>query len=272
MRKKISLFLLCVVGVLTLGSCSRAKCDAGFECVYVKKPMFFGRGGVAEKPLMEGSEWTVFTTEKVYIDMKPVKFTEALDDIASNNNTLLDFECNITLQIERGKSPLIVADFGADWYNRLIKEQYINSTRNYISQFSPFELMSNREVLAKIDSLIKRDVEGFIKQQAMPIKIISVVTGKAKPNKPQLDEMNVTAAQIQAKETQDRRQEMELSREKAERQRAIADKAYQTEMNLTAEQFIQLKAWDIIEKKQGANIDVLFNADKMDKMWNVRRN
>lgn len=83
--------------------------------------------------------------------------------------------------------------------------------------------------------------------------------------------MNNTAAQIQAKTTQDRRKEMEQSREAAERQRAISDKAYQQEMGLTSAQFIQLKAWDIIEKKNGANIDVLFNADDEQKIWNIKR-
>ena len=38
----------------------------------------------------------------------------------------------------------------------------------------------------------------------------------------------------------------------------------------TAPVFIQLKAWDIIKDKQGANIDVLFNADGTTKMWNVK--
>ena len=86
----------------------------------------------------------------------------------------------------------------------------------------------------------------------------------------QLDEMNKTAKAVQAKQTQEREQEMQMAREKAERQRAIADKAYMNEMKLTPGQFIQLKAWDIIEKKQGANIDVLFNAEGTTKMWNVK--
>jgi hypothetical protein len=41
-------------------------------------------------------------------------------------------------------------------------------------------------------------------------------------------------------------------------------------MGLNPQQFIQLKAWDIIAQKQGANIDVLFNADATMKMWNVK--
>ena len=82
--------------------------------------------------------------------------------------------------------------------------------------------------------------------------------------------MNRTAKAVQAKQTQEREQEMQQAREKAERQRAIADKAYMNEMNLSAAQFIQLKAWDIIKEKQGANIDVLFNAQGTNQMWNIK--
>ena len=91
------------------------------------------------------------------------------------------------------------------------------------------------------------------------------------PNKAQMTEMNNTDAQIQAKQTQERRYEMQLAREKTEKQRAVADKAYQKEMGLSMEQFISLRAWDVIEKKQGANIDVLFNSNSTEKMWNIRR-
>lgn len=109
------------------------------------------------------------------------------------------------------------------------------------------------------------------KEKEFPVTVENVITGRAIPNQAQLTEMNNTAAQIQAKQTQERRREMEVAREQAERQRAISDKAYQREMGLTAEQFISLKAWDIIEKKKGANIDVLFNANETTRMWNVRR-
>ena len=74
--------------------------------------------------------------------------------------------------------------------------------------------------------------------------------------------MNKTAKAVQAKQTQEREQEMQMAREKAERQRAIADKAYMNEMKLAPGQFIQLKAWD--------SIDVLFNAKGTTKMWNVK--
>ena len=82
--------------------------------------------------------------------------------------------------------------------------------------------------------------------------------------------MNRTASFIQAKRSEEQKTIAEKARAESERQRAIADKAYMAEMNLSADQYIQLKAWEIIEKKNGANIDVLFDGSA-NKMWNVRR-
>lgn len=273
--RKIHFLLLAALCCVSLTSCHLASADADEECVFIKHPWFFGHGGVDQDPMSSGSTWCVFSTSKEYFKITPQKCDEVLDDIISNENTPLDFKTNITLQIIKGKSPVLLENYGLDWYKNNIKETYCNTTRHYVSQYSPFDLTSNREVIARIDSMVKRDMIRYIarlsEKAEMPIQVISVITGRAMPNAPQLAEMNNTAAQIQAKTTQDRRKEMEQSRESAERQRAISDKAYQQEMGLTSAQFIQLKAWDIIEKKKGANIDVLFNAESADKMWNIRK-
>ena len=81
--------------------------------------------------------------------------------------------------------------------------------------------------------------------------------------------MNATAAAIQKTKTQQRNEEMETARARAEQARAIADKAYMNAMNLSAEQFIQLKYIEMIDKKQGANIDVMVGPAT--SMWNIRR-
>ncbi|MCM0236707.1 SPFH domain-containing protein [Bacteroides fragilis] len=277
MRIYKMLFLLATAACcMSLTSCVHlAKADADEECVFVKRPWFFGHGGVEMEPMSSGSTWCVSSTDEVLFKITPQKYEEVLDDIISNENTPLDFKTNITLQIIQGKSPVLLKGYGLDWYKNNVKETYCNMTRHYVSQYSPFDLTSNREVIAKIDSMVKRDMVNYIaelsKKTEFPVRVVSVITGRAIPNAKQLDEMNNTAAQIQAKITQDRRKEMEEARESAERQRAISDKAYQDEMGLTSAQFIQLKAWDIIDKKKGANIDVLFNAEGTDKIWNVRR-
>jgi hypothetical protein len=76
---------------------------------------------------------------------------------------------------------------------------------------------------------------------------------------------------VQAKQTQERQVEVELAREKAERQRAKADKAYMEEMHLSAADFISLKWIETIANKEGANIDVLVGGGSTNQMWNVRR-
>lgn len=75
--------------------------------------------------------------------------------------------------------------------------------------------------------------------------------------------MNKTAAAIQAKQTQEKRVEMENAR-------AIADKVYMNAMNLSPSQFIQLRQLDVIEKKDGANIDVLVGGSEV-PMWNIKQ-
>ena len=62
---------------------------------------------------------------------------------------------------------------------------------------------------------------------------------------------------------------MELIRAEAEKARAIADNAYMKEMNLSADQFIQLKYIEMINSKSGANIDVMVGPAT--SMWNIRR-
>ncbi|NDW19746.1 SPFH domain-containing protein [Dysgonomonas sp. 216] len=272
--KKFMYLIVALFACVSLTSCHFVSPDADEEAVLTHKPWFFGHGGVDEKPVKTGLSWCWGSTSSDYFKIVPIKYPEPLDDIISNENTPLDFNTMITLKIKEGKSPVLLKNYGINWYDNNIKENYTNLTRHYVSQYSPFDLTSNREVIAHIDSCVKSDMVRYIDKLSLdkefPIIVENVITGRAIPNNAQLTEMNNTAAQIQAKQTQERRKEMEDAREQAERQRAVSDKAYQREMGLTAEQFISLKAWDIIEKKEDANIDVLFNADNTNRMWNIK--
>ena len=273
--KQFLYLLIALIACTVFSSCHRVAPGAGEESVLVHKPWFFGHGGVDKDAVTTGSTWCWWSTSSETFKIIPVKYTEKLDDIISNENTPLDFNTMITLQIQKGKSPLLLENYGVDWYNNNIKEIYNNLTRHYVSQYSPFDLTSNREVIAHIDSCVKADMIQYIaklsEKKDFPVTVINVITGRAIPNTAQLAEMNNTAAQIQARQTQERRYEMEVARERAERQRATSDKAYQREMGLTAEQFINLKAWDIIASKKGANIDVLFDGGASSTMWNIKR-
>ena len=276
MKKKSMLSVLSLCLMLGMNSCINVAPGAGEEAVLIHKPYIFGHGGIDEKPVETGRQYEWFSTSYVIVSMLPQKFDEKLDDAASNDNTLLDFNTQIQLQVEDNKSPVLIKNYGKNWYVNVIQEVYRNTVRNYMSKFGPFDLMSNREVLDSINFAVKNDMERYIdelsvKSGELPIDVVNVVVGRAIPNEKQKAEMDNTAAATQAKRTEESRYEMLKAKEAAERQRAIADKAYQVEMGLSADQFIQLKAWEVIEKKEGANIDVLVGANSASNMWNVRR-
>jgi len=273
--KKFLLFLaVALMTSIAMTSCHGVRPDADEEAVLIHKPWFFGHGGVADSPVETGLRWCWWSTSSETFKIVPQKQQVDMEDLVSNDNTPLDFHTVIITQIVKGKSPVLLVNYGTDWFNTNLYNYYCNRVRDYISQHSPFDLMSNREVLNEIDTKVLREMREYVAElsaeKEFPVEIKQVVIGRAIPNAEQLEEMNRTAKAVQAKQTQEREVEVQLAREKAERQRAIADKAYQNEMGLSAQQFIQLKAWDIIAQKQGANIDVLFDADGASKMWNIK--
>lgn len=271
---KLKKYLIVIVAAFAMAGCHSVSPDADEETVLIYKPYFFGHGGVDETPVKTGLTWCWFSTHSEYFKIVPVRYDIAFDDIMSNDNTPLDYATYLTLQIENGRSPVLMRNYGVKWFQNNVEAVYRNFVREEISKYSPFDLMSNREVCNKIDAAIKTKIDRYFAslsaKKEFPVKCTQVITGRAKPNEKQLAEMNNTAAAIQAKQTQERKAEMEAAREKAEKQRATADKAYMTELNLSASQFIQLKAWEVVEKKQGANIDVLISPSA-DPIWNVRR-
>lgn len=272
MKKSIYVLFL-ISSMFMLNACHSVTPDADEEAVLIKKPWFFGwlcGEGVDEEPVTTGCTWCVCTTTSETFKITPQRYDEKFDDIFSNDNTPLDFDTYINIQIERGKTPILLKNYGTGWYRNNIQVFYRNKTREYVSMYNPFDLISNREVLNKIDSALIVDVRNHVaslsKDKELPIKIISITTGAAKPNKEQLGEMNKTAQYIQQKRSMEQKAIAEVARADAETKRARADKAYMEEMKLNTDQYIMLK---LIEKGN-PNIDVMIGSGTT-SMWNVRR-
>lgn len=266
------LFLISLTSVFCLASCHKVAPNADEEAVLIYKPWFFGHGGVEMEAVESGLTWCWATTESKKFKIVPVKHQVNMDDLFSDDNTPLDFHTIIITQIEKGKSPVLLQNYGANWFDTNIYNYYCNLVRDHISQHSPFDLMSNRTILNEIDEKILKQMQDYIKrlseEKEFPVRIKQVTIGKAIPNMEQLAEMNKTARAVQAKQTQERETEVQIAREKAERKRAIADKAYREELGLSTEDFINLKWIELIAKKN-ASIDVMVGPAT--SMWNVRR-
>lgn len=272
--KKIILFICLLFTAICFNSCTMAKPNATQEAVWVKRPWFFGHGGIDMTPVETGLSWGAPSSNVVYFTIIPQRYDEHFDDIFSNDNTPLDFNTYINIQIEKGKTPILLKNYGEDWYKNNIQVYYRNKTREYVSLYSPFDLISNRDVSTEIDRKVMHDVQTYVatlsKNKEFPIKILSITTGAARPNQDQLEEMNKTAQYIQQKRSMEQKAIAEQSRAKAEQNKAIADKAYMNEMHLSPNQFIQLKWIEMISAKQGANVDVLVGGGET-PMWNINK-
>jgi regulator of protease activity HflC (stomatin/prohibitin superfamily) len=270
--KKILLFSLTVMFILT--GCTMASPEADEEGVLTMKPWLFGHGGVSDNPVSSGLTWCAFTTDVDYIKITPIAYDEHIEDAYSNDNTQLDFDIQIILQVESGKSPILIKNYGKDWYKNNIHKEFVSHFYNLVGNYSPFDLMSNRSVTDSTQVLMADHMRGYIgklsEHKEFPVKVNNVIIGKAKPNDDMKKEMDKTAAIIQAKKTQEQRILSEKARAEAEVQRAKADKAYMQEMNLSTSDYINLKWIETIANKEGANIDVLVGGNA-NQMWNVRR-
>jgi hypothetical protein len=59
---------------LVLSACSSYAPDAGYEIVLVKKPWFFGHGGVVDTPVQTGRTYAALSTDGILVYMQPKKF------------------------------------------------------------------------------------------------------------------------------------------------------------------------------------------------------
>ena len=112
MRKIIYLFMSVICLCATLTSCHGVMPDADEEAVLIKKPWFFGHGGVEEEPVTTGNTWCWWSTSSEYFKIIPISYYETLDDIISNENTPLDFKTQIVIRIKKGKSPVLLKNYG----------------------------------------------------------------------------------------------------------------------------------------------------------------
>lgn len=274
MKKFISIFSIAVIAMLSMTSCHSVSPDADEEATLIEKPWIVGHGGVQETPVESGLTWCWWSTHSETFKIVPVKHQVDMNDLFSDDNTPLDFHTIIITQIEKGKSPILLQNYGKAWFETNLYNYYCNLVRDHISQHSPFDLMSNRAILNEIDTKVLKQMQAYVaklsKEKEFPVVIKQVTIGKATPNAEQLAEMNKTAKAVQAKQTQEREVEVQLAREKAERQRAKADKAYREELGLSTSDFISLKWIETIAEKKGANIDVMVGGGATN-MWNIKR-
>ena len=249
MKQILKLFLIGLISMIGLSSCSFSNVDADEEAVLIAKPWFFGHGGVYEQPITSGTTWTAWTTDVVRVKIIPVQYDESFTDIMSSDNTPVDLTAHVLIRINKGESPILIKNFGVKWYENDIQKDMCNEVRNEISKYPMMELTCKRTIYDNASKRIENVLKDKVKREHIPITIMKVIIDKARPNAEVMEEYNKTAAQIQAKQTQIAASQMQSYRKQAEEKRAEADDAYRAKMGLNPEQYIRLRSVEIEKEK-----------------------
>lgn len=213
--------------------------NPGEEIVLVDKPYIWGEGGVRAEALKEGRGWYFSSTDGIPVSIVPNSTSVSFNDFTSKDNILLDFESTVQTRIIN--STLLVDKFGADWFNNNVRAQYTALVRNKVKDYNMSEMMSNNNVSKEIDSYLTKEIRNLVKENKIPIEVISISLGRAKPNPEVLQQINKTAAEQQRYKTLEAAIHSEGKREEEQKAKAKADNAYRENLGLTPEQYVDLE-------------------------------
>lgn len=243
-----SVFLLAALAVVGLTGCSVVTPDATDVGVLIDRPWMSSGGGVRAETVPGGTRaYTWFSTEAVYVTVTPQQKTMGFDDFASQDNILLDY--NTSIQYRITNAPVLVRDFGGDWFKNNVEAQYTAIVRNQVKQFSMSDMLSDSSVAQRVDDEVTKNIRDLVKESKLPVEILNVTLGRAIPNENVLNQMNDTAAQQQRVKTLAAAVSAENERKKEQEAKADADNAYRAKMGLTPEQYL---AREIAEINAGA--------------------
>jgi regulator of protease activity HflC (stomatin/prohibitin superfamily) len=219
--------------------------DAGHEGVLVYKPFFLGHGGVDSTPQTTGRVAIAPTTEVIDVDVRPVQYAEHFD-IISAENAPVSFDAFLIANVMEGRSPELVQRFGPHWYQNNAKEAFRTFVREEVQKYELFKLTTDPSTRTKLQDAIAEQVRTkLIDKQGLPVRLNRIVIGSILPPKGVVEQTTQTIVQEQRKITMVEFQKAEEAREKAEKQRGIADRAYRESLGLTAPEFVDLRRIEV---------------------------
>jgi len=234
--------ILIAVAVIAMGmivGCRSYAPNAGHEIVLVKKPIFFGHGGVDPDPVRTGRTYAAISTDGVDVYMQPQKYETELPDTMTRDGVPITFHAIMVLRVT--DSVVLIKTFGPEWYANNMEEPFKTMVRQAVRKRGMNETAISTTALDDIDNEIHDQLLLFIKQKALPIELVTMTVGKANPPDSVKTQRIATATQEQRIQTEQQTKLAEDQRAAAETSRAKADNAYREALGLTPQQFIQLE-------------------------------
>ena len=247
MRRTIAVLLTVA---LTAG-CSRFAPDAGHQIVLIKKPWFFGHGGIEPTPVTTGSTFGALTTQGIDVFMQPQRFDADIPDTMTSDGVPIGFHAIVNLQVT--DSVKLISKFGENWYMSNLDAPFRTMVRQAVRKHGMNETAISTTAIDAIDAEINQGLNAFIAEKGLPVQLITLTVGKANPPDSVRNQRVETAAQQQRVETEKQKKLAEDQRLMAEQARAKADNAYREDMHLSPEQFIQLETVKMQAEVCGTN-------------------
>ncbi|WP_425478733.1 SPFH domain-containing protein [Dyella terrae] len=234
--KHVTKVALAAAVCLGLTGCHFISVDPGTETVLVDKPFIFGHGGVQPTAVTPGRVMAWASTTGISIVMTPQTVHVAFDDFSSKDNILLDFDTAIQYRVT--DSVKLVQNYGAEnWFKNNVQSQYASIVREAVKGQTMGDMMSNPATATTVDKEVSDAIRALIKERGLPVEVLDVTLGRARPNPDVLKQMNETAAQQQRQKTLAAATIAEEQRAKEQDARAIADNAYRNKLGLSVEQY-----------------------------------
>lgn len=254
---------LTIVILFALTSCHFATPDADEVAVLVKKPWFFGHGGVVSDPIKTGNTWCVWTTSIEYFKITPITHTEQFENMIPKDNTPISFSAYLKYQIIANEAPELYERFSLQWYENSIAPTFRAMVRDMACKYTMFQLASDRDISSSLEREILAQIKDYAESIDIPVNMLQVSIGAITPPEQVLNETRNTAAQNQSILTQQARAQSELARKQAEVNKAIADRAYKAEMGMTTQEYLHLRQLEIEKEKvdlikDNKNVSIIF--------------
>jgi regulator of protease activity HflC (stomatin/prohibitin superfamily) len=250
-QKGISLSLLKIIAIpaLLLGlvvavitGCNTVAPNVGYEAVLVKKPLFFGHGGVDPVAVKIGRVFTAVTTQAIYVQNTPIQEHIKFDNLMSSDGIPLSFDAVIRVQVT--DSVDLIKRFGEDWYQTNVEREFMNQVRQAVRQHGMNEMAISASAVDQVDTNVATAMSAYLTRIKMPVILVpnGVTIGKVDPPDAVRNQRIETAQQEQRVHTEEQTKLAEDARQAAERSRAEADNAYRNSMSMSPEQFLELQA------------------------------
>jgi regulator of protease activity HflC (stomatin/prohibitin superfamily) len=253
-----------LLGLIALiaAACGRAAPDGGQEAVLIRKPWFFGHGGVAQQPVKTGLTYTAITTQIVYISVVPQLVKEHFADIMSSDGVPLSFDAYVQMRVtdsvklvdqfsgalDSVGDPHVEGGSVPAWYSYNLQGPIRNMIRLAVKKHGLNEIAIAYTADVVIEGEVKQAIKKYIAMRGIPVELVDFTLGKTNPPDAILDQRVRTAAEQQRQITERQTQAAEEARKGAEIARADADNAYREKMGLSPEQFIHLQQIDMQRK------------------------